>query len=167
MTPKKERIIRKRRLFPRSVEEVVKEATKPLMHKQGKLYSVLLRDWKKIVGERRAALTRPDRLQFPRDDTSGATLHLLARPAAAPELAYEVEQMIEQCARYFGYRAIVRIIIHAHHDLATEASVAQKISPVQQENITLPTPKNGEIPQEMRHVLARIAQHVSASDKKK
>ena len=103
---------RKRHLFARSVSDVMKEATKPLMSKQGKLYGALLRDWAQIVGAERARVTRPQRLQFPTTEASGAVLHIDARPAAAPELAYAQEQMLEQCARYFGYRAIDRIVIH-------------------------------------------------------
>jgi hypothetical protein len=110
---------RKRHLFARTVSDVVKEATKPLMSKQGKLYGALLRDWSQIVGAERAAVTRPERLQFMHAETSGAILHLHARPSAAPELAYMHEQMLEQCARYFGYRAIERIVIHAtQNDIA-------------------------------------------------
>lgn len=166
MKSKAKKPFRKRHLFARSVEDVVKEATKPLMHKQGKIYGALLRDWKKIVGEQRASLTHPDRLQFPTTDATGATLHLLARPAAAPELAYETEQMLEQCARYFGYRAITRIVIHASHALAKE-EIVRASSPLQASAaITLPTSVSREIPSEMRSVLERIAQHVSSSDKK-
>ena len=94
---------RKRHLFARSVMEVVKEATKPLMTKQGKLYGALLRDWPQIVGPERAAVTRPQRLQFPTQEASGAILHLAVRPAIAPEFAYVQEQVLDQCARYFGY----------------------------------------------------------------
>ena len=53
-TPPK-KAFRKRRLFPRSLEETMKDATKPLMDKQGKIYGALLRDWVQIVGEERAA----------------------------------------------------------------------------------------------------------------
>lgn len=167
MTTPKKKPFRKRHLFARSVDDVVKEATKPLMHKQGKLYGALLRDWEKIVGSKRACVTRPDRLQFPTTEAGGATLHVLARPAAAPELAYETEQMLEQCARHFGYRAITRIVIHASHTLATaDAETPAPPKSNSPANITLPTSQNSAIPSEMRSVLERIARHVSASDKK-
>ncbi|MDX2095874.1 MAG: DUF721 domain-containing protein [Alphaproteobacteria bacterium] len=156
---------RKRRLFARSVSEVVKEATQPLMHKQGKLYSALLSDWPQIVGAERARVTRPERLQFPTNEASGATLHLSARPAAAPELVYAQEQMLEQCARYFGYRAITRLIIHATHEgfAATDATPTPPPRTAEAPALTLP----GSLPADMRQALERLSTHLaSASDKK-
>ena len=156
---------RKRHLFARSVNDVVKEATKPLMSKQGKIYGALLRDWAQIVGPERASITRPERLQFPTSgDATGATLHLAARPAAAPELTYALEQMLEQCARYFGYRAITRIVIHATHEgFAERANMPEKPMPSTVRKAPVPQ----AIPNEMRDLLERISHHVtSASDKK-
>jgi hypothetical protein len=155
---------RKRHLFARSVQEVVKEATKPLMSKQGKLYGALLRDWVQIVGSERASVTRPERLQFPTTDTSGAILHLAARPSAAPELTYAHEQILEQCARYFGYRAIARIVIHVTLEGFDTAPAAIPTTPF---TTTPALPLSQSIPNEMRGVLERISSHLaSTSDKK-
>lgn len=164
---KKQTTFRKRRLFPRTVEEVVKEATKPLMREQGKLYGALLRDWGRIMGDARAKICKPERLQFPTNDASGATLHILARPAMAPELTYETEQMLEQCARYFGYRAVTRIVIHASHEAfsdepmpAAKPTQAKPSAPAQSPSIP------DDMPETMRGILERIGRHVSTSDKK-
>ena len=155
---------RKRHLFARTVSDVVKEATKPLMSKQGKLYGALLRDWAQIVGVERARVTRPERLQFLNAETTGAILHIRARPSAAPELAYAHEQILEQCARYFGYRAIDRMVIHATHDgFNDDAPMA--LPPLPQAIATAPLPK--DLPLEMRHALERLSKHLtSTSDKK-
>ena len=164
--PTKKKEYRKRRLFPRSIQEVVKDATKPMMNKQGKLYGALLRDWPQIVGAERAAVTRPQRLQFPATEASGATLHLDVRPAAAPELAYAMEQMLEQCARYFGYRAIARIVIHASHQGFVDA-VEEKIATPALTQTMKSTSLPDSVPSEMRAVFERLARHVaSTSDKK-
>ena len=40
---------RQRRLFPRSLQEVVKAATKPMMDKEGKLMGALLAEWERYV----------------------------------------------------------------------------------------------------------------------
>jgi hypothetical protein len=157
---------RKRHLFARSVMDVVKEATKPLMTKQGKLYGALLRDWPQIVGTDRAHVTRPERLQFPTTEASGAILHLAVRPAVAPELAYVQEQLLEQCARYFGYRAITRIVIHATHEGFSEAE--ETTTPIAVPAPSSPAkPLPASIPSDMRSVLERISTHLaSPSDKK-
>lgn len=157
---------RKTRLFPRSIGELVTTNTAPLMTRHGKLYSALLRDWERIVGKERAAICRPERLQFPRHDAQNATLHLAVRPAAAPELTYATEQLMEQCARYFGYRAITRIILHASYD--TWALPSPDLSPMRpplstpstsSTNTAIP-PLADDIPPELRAVLSRIATHI-------
>jgi hypothetical protein len=138
------------------------------MSKQGKLYGALLRDWAHIVGAERAQVTRPARLQFSTKDASGAILHLNARPSAAPELAYAHEQMLEQCARYFGYRAIERLVIHANHEgfHETKAAPATRVAAPPPEAYT-PPPLPPSLPNEMRQVLERISRHItSPSDKK-
>lgn len=157
---------RKRHLFARSVGDVVKVATQPLMQQQGKLYSALLRDWAQIAGPARAKISRPQRLQFPTQETSGATLHLEVRANMAPELTYEIEQLLEQCARYFGYRAITRIVIHATHQGFDEKAPPQHSAARHAPAAAIALPET--LPPEMREALARLASHVtSASDKKK
>jgi len=163
-TQKKPEGFRKRRLFPRSLKEAMHDATKPLMDKQGKLYSALLRDWAQIVGPARAAITRPQRLQFSSVNSKTATLHLAARPAAAPELTYAQEQMLEQCARYFGYRVIEHLVFHPTHGMFEDEAIHTE-SPAPAAPATPPLPAH--LPQEMRSVFERLARHVaSASDKK-
>lgn len=130
MSEEKKPQYRKRHLFARSLNEVVKSATKPMMDKQGKLYSALLANWPAIAGEETAKVTRPTRLQFPTHESSGATLHLDVHPAKAPEMHYVQQQMLEQCARYFGYRAIGRIVFHAAPELATKQAVKAPVEPV-------------------------------------
>ena len=115
MTEPKKPVWRKRHLFPRGLGEVVNLATKPMMDTQGKLYGALIRDWAVIVGDERARITTPQKLQFPTSETSGAVLHLGVHPAHTPELQYAAAQIIEQCARYFGYKAIERIVLHADY----------------------------------------------------
>ena len=163
-TPPAKKTYRKRHLFARSVMDVVNEATKPLMSKQGKLYGALLRDWAQIVGPARAEVSRPERIQFPSTSAAGAVLHLAVRPAAAPEMVYAHEQMLEQCARHFGYRAIERIVCHATHEGFETMAQPKPSAPVY---ATPAAPIPESTPREMRGVLARIAQHLaSPSDKK-
>lgn len=155
---------RKQRLFPRALDEVVKAATRPLMDKQGKLYGALLRDWASIVGAARANVTRPQRLQFPHNEASGATLHLDVRPAASPALSYEIAEMLEQCARYFGYRAIDRIVLHPVHGVFQNEQALPAASTTAN---PVPTAIPPGTPQEMRGVLERIAAHVTSAVVKK
>ena len=163
MSKSKQKEFRKRHLFARSLGDVVKQATQPLMNKQGKLYGALLRDWATIVGPERAAVTKPDRIQFASGQSPDATLHLAVRPAAAPELAYVTEQILEQCARYFGYRAITRVVLHPTHgmfDTKENTHPSPDLS-------TAPKPLPANIPADMQGVLGRIAAHLSSTIVKK
>ena len=144
---KKKKEYRKRHLFARSLSDVVKTATKPMMDKQGKLYSALLTNWPAIVGPERAAVTRPGRLQFPTHEATGATLHLDVHPARAPEMQYALEQVMEQCARYFGYRAITRITCHPAHDMALPPAPEKPAEIVAE-------------PADLREVLQRMRQRI-------
>lgn len=144
-------------LFPRALGDVVKAATKPMMDKQGKIYGALLRDWPQIVGAERAACTRPTRLQWPAQAATGATLHVEASVAKAPELAYETEQMLEQCARHFGYRAIARIVLHPVHGVF--ASPAPKPQPLTEKSA--PTK-----PRDMGEILRRMRDRIAGDDKR-
>lgn len=145
-------------LFPRALGDVVKKATQPLMDKQGKLYGALLRDWATIVGPERAKTTRPQCLKWPNQNAEGAILHLDVAAAIAPELAYETEQLLEKCARYFGYRAINRIVIHPSHTMGIQKIEAIK-SPVKEE-----TASKG--PSDMMDILQRMRQRIAGDDKR-
>ena len=145
-------------LFPRALGDVVKTATQPLMDAQGKLYGALLRDWAVIVGAERAKNTRPQCLKWHNAKAEGAVLHLDVSRAVAPELAYETEQMLEQCARYFGYRAITRIVIHPSHAFTTQPVVAAKPKP---------EASAGEAtPNTMMDILQRMRQRIAEDDKR-
>lgn len=139
-------------LFPKTLGDVVKQATKPLMDKQGKLYGALLRDWPTIVGAERAKNTRPQCLKWPNQTAEGAVLHLDAAASIAPELQYETSQILEQCARYFGYRAIARIVIHPSHQFAKTP-----------EKPVVAKPSSG--PSDMMDILQRMRQRIAGDDK--
>lgn len=154
---------RRFRLFPRSMQDVVKDATAPMMKKEGKLYGALLRDWVQIIGPERAAYLKPERIQFARgENADGAVLHLSVASAKAPEMTYEEAQVLESLARYFGYRAIARLVLHASHDFdlpndepAPQATASTPIAPLPE-----------ALPSELRAVFARMQKHVVAKDGK-
>lgn len=150
------KVRRPTRLFPRAIGDVVKQATKPLMDKQGKIYGALLQDWPTIVGKDRASCTRPLRLQWPSKEATGAVLHLEASAARAPELTYEIEAILEQCARYFGYRAITRIVLQPVHGVF--AAPAPKVEK--------PVAAPAQAPRDMMDILNRMRKRIVEDDKR-
>ncbi|MBN8542856.1 MAG: DUF721 domain-containing protein [Alphaproteobacteria bacterium] len=112
---------RKRRLFPRTLDEVVKVTTKPMLDAQGNFTIKLMRDWGEIVGHDAAKSMQPKKVIFPKADATGGVLHLSVAPELAPEITYRANAIIEQIARYTGFKAIDRIIIHAE-DMTSDKS---------------------------------------------
>lgn len=153
-------------LFPKTLGDVVKQATKPLMDKQGKLYGALLRDWSVIVGPERAKTTRPQCLKWPSAQAEGAVLHLDVSPAIAPELAYETEQLLEKCARYFGYKAIVRIVIHPSHGLSGQQTAPAKSPRERREVVAQDGRADEATPNTMMDILQRMRQRIAGDDKR-
>ncbi|PZP86695.1 MAG: hypothetical protein DI582_02025 [Azospirillum brasilense] len=149
-------------LFPKRIDEVVKLATQPLMDERGKLYGALLRDWPSIVGAARATSMRPQKLHWPAREAHGATLHLEVAASLAPELAYETETLLEQCARYFGYRAIARIVLHPSHQLVVPTP---KPKPVDAPPAAAPQ-KSSDAPRDMMEILHRMRQRIAEDDKR-
>lgn len=160
-------------LFPRTLGDVVKKATQPLMDKQGKVYGALLRDWATIVGPERAATTRPQCLKWPNQNAEGAVLHLDVAAAIAPELSYETQQLLEKCARYFGYKAINRIVIHPSHALGCQKAEPAKSQRERREAVaqhaqTGEATKNNHVgsPSDMMDILQRMRQRIAGDDKR-
>lgn len=87
---------RKRRLFPRTLDEVVKTTTKPLMDAQGNFTMKLLRDWNSIVGAEAAKHMQPKKVIFPHTEATGGILHMNVAPEIAPEIQYRLDAIIEQ-----------------------------------------------------------------------
>ncbi|MEJ0009607.1 MAG: DUF721 domain-containing protein [Alphaproteobacteria bacterium] len=148
---------RPRRLFPRALGEVVKTATAPVMKQQGKFYSALRRDWAQIVGEERAGFLRPLKVQFTGPEQKDAVLHLEVSAAKAPEIAYMEAALLEQMARYFGYRAVTKLVLHPSHGFgAAEAPAPEKSAAP-----AVPPPELPQaMPGDLRSILTRMAQHI-------
>jgi hypothetical protein len=111
---------RKRRLFPRSLSEVVVAATEPLFKDRQQVTLRLMRDWVRIVGDEAAREMQPRKLVFLTESMAEGTLHLDVAPEIAPEMPYRTEVLCEKIARYFGFHAVARIVIHPHAPLSVK-----------------------------------------------
>ncbi len=77
---------------------------------RGFAVSRLLTQWDEIAGAQLAAITRPVKVNYPREGL-GATLTLLVAPAQGPEVQMALPQLIERVNAVYGYRAISRIAL--------------------------------------------------------
>jgi hypothetical protein len=109
---------RRRRLFPRSLSEVMVATTEPLFKDKQQVTLRLMRDWARIMGDEMARHIQPRKLIFLGESMADGTLHLDVAPALAPEMPYRTEEIRERIACYFGFNAVARIVIHPHAPLA-------------------------------------------------
>ena len=110
--------LRKRRLFPRSLNDVLVATTDPIFKDKQQVTLRLMRDWARIAGEENARSMQPRKLMFQGESMAEGTLHLDVAPALAPEMPYRTEDLRERIACYFGFNAVARIVVHPHAPLA-------------------------------------------------
>lgn len=90
----------------RSIGNISAKITAPLLGKQGYVLGAVLQDWQKIVGDKIATLTCPQKLVFRNEKRTGGTLYLLASTGSGPLIQQISPAIIERVNTYFGYNAV-------------------------------------------------------------
>lgn len=101
----------------KSVGEFVPALMRPAFEKYGFPAAAILTDWAAIAGNELAAYTAPERLKWPRKQSSdtggeaqvGATLILRVDGPRALEVEHMRPRLIERINASFGYRAVADI----------------------------------------------------------
>lgn len=96
----------------------------------------VISQWESIVGAELAAVTAPDRIQWPRHDPLvqsradgrdyGATLHLRAQGPGAIEVQHMADLILERVNQFFGFQAVTRLRIVQAPVLAPAAEQTSK-----------------------------------------
>lgn len=130
---------------PRPLSDLVPGLTKDIFGRKNLLFGKMLSQWAQIAGPEIAAIAMPLDLKFQRkgDKEKGgspqAVLHLAVKPAAALELSYQKNLLIERLNVFFGYPAIKDIkIIQNSEIMDKKPPAAAKTKPLtlqQQQNI--------------------------------
>lgn len=94
-----------------ALQAAVKAITKEAFQKQGFAAASIILDWPIIVGAQFAHLCTPERIAFPPHKKREGRLYVLASSAVAAEIAYVESQIIDKINRYFGYPAVVKILV--------------------------------------------------------
>jgi hypothetical protein len=76
----------------------------------GFVQSEVVSRWREIVGERYGRVSTPESIRFPAGRKSGGTLTLAVDGAHAPLLQHLTPLIIERVNRFFGYRAVDRLV---------------------------------------------------------
>jgi hypothetical protein len=132
--------------------------TRDVFARHGFAQNNLIAHWPQIAGEALAEICRPERLKWPRDSKSGATLLVIAQPGRALDVEYQAPRLIERINQVFGYRAVT----------AVKVTASASLPPPRPERAHLPEPTEEQIGQipvddpELRHALARLGTHMKA-----
>lgn len=128
--------------YPVPVSDVATDILDPVLRKRAGMTIGLVQSWEEIVGERLAAITRPERIVWPRrrDQDAAyepATLVVACSGMAAMRVQHETAQIIGRLNAFLGYGAIGRIRI-----------VQKAVSPSRREKRAEPQPT----PEEARRI---------------
>ena len=88
--------------------------TRPAFQRHGFASEQLVAQWRVIVGDEVAAISRPEKIKWPRGNDasghqSGGTLVLKAIAGRTLELHYETPRIIEKVNQFLGYGAIAAL----------------------------------------------------------
>ncbi len=103
--------IRRFSMFPKTLDKLVEQLTRPMFKTQGLGGSRIVSQWQSIVGKELAQHTLPEKLSFPKGKQTGGTLVISTENGFATELQHRIPQIIERLSTYLGYQAVSRIVI--------------------------------------------------------
>jgi hypothetical protein len=101
---------------PVPVSDVATGVLDPLLRRRAGMSLGLVQSWEEIAGTRLAALTRPEKIQWPRrlhedDPFQPATLVIACEGAAALHVQHETGEIIARANAFLGFNAIGRVRI--------------------------------------------------------
>lgn len=97
---------------PKSVGQLVPRLARAAIGRRGFAEAGLIADWPAIAGAEIAAHALPERLEFPRGERLGGTLHLRVEGGWALALQHLEPQLIERINGSLGYGAVARLKLH-------------------------------------------------------
>jgi hypothetical protein len=96
---------------PRAVAELLPDVGGAAFRRFGFVQSAVVSRWAEIVGDRYAAVSRPESIRFPRGEKQDGTLTITVRGAHAPMMAHVLPEVTERVNRFFGYTAVAKVVI--------------------------------------------------------
>jgi len=101
---------------PVAVSDLASAILDPVLRRRAGISVGLVQSWDEIVGERMAAMSRPEKIVWPRrpgddDPFAPATLVIACSGIAAMHVQHETGQIIERVNAFLGFAAVGRIRI--------------------------------------------------------
>ncbi len=95
----------------RRVADIVPDVGRAAFRRFGFVQSSVVSRWAEIVGDRYAEVSAPESIRFPHGKRDTGVLTLIAAGAHAPMMQHVAPTLIERVNRFFGYAAVVRVVI--------------------------------------------------------
>jgi hypothetical protein len=100
-----------RRRGQRAVGDLLPDIGAAAFKRFGFVQSAIVGRWGEIVGPRYAEVSAPESIRFPQGKKSEGTLTLGVTSAHAPMMQHVAPAIMERVNQFFGYVAVVRIVI--------------------------------------------------------
>lgn len=95
----------------RAVSELLPNVSRAAFRRFGFVQSAVVTRWAEIVGERYARVSMPESIRFPMGERANGTLTLTVSGAHAPMMQHITPEIMERVNRFFGYTAVVKLVI--------------------------------------------------------
>ncbi|HEC14543.1 MAG TPA: DUF721 domain-containing protein [Rhodospirillales bacterium] len=109
--PKAKKVYKRGR-GPKALAATVARLTKPIFGKRGLAGGAIVNDWPLIAGDRLAAHSVPEKINYPPSARKAGTLHLRVDSGGmAMEIQHMGPVLIERINVFFGYKAVAGLKI--------------------------------------------------------
>jgi hypothetical protein len=95
----------------RAVADIVPDVGRAAFRRFGFIQSSVVSRWGEIVGERYAGVSSPESIRFPHGKREAGVLTIVAVGAHAPMMQHVAPTLIERVNRFFGYAAVIKVVI--------------------------------------------------------
>lgn len=128
--------IKYKKSITRALSEVLPDIVTPLLKSHGIKNPSLFYDWKRIVGEPLASLSRPYAITYKKFAVGGGTLRLMIDPSIALQFQHTQAQILDRINTYCGYRAIDNFIVKQEYLNLGPSSKEKELTVQEKERIT-------------------------------
>jgi hypothetical protein len=125
---------------PTPVSDLAGQVLDPVLRRRTGMSIALVQSWEEIAGVRLAALTRPERIAWPRrlhedDPFQPATLVIACEGFAALHVQHEADEIVARANAFLGFGAIGRIrIVQKPVRRRDDAGRKPRLGPVSKED---------------------------------
>lgn len=152
---------------PRAIADLMPQIGQAAFRKFGFVQSSIVTRWADIVGAHYAGISVPESIRFPVGQKAGGTLCLTVMSGYAPMLQHVLPEIVERINRFFGYAAVVKVVMKQGEIARSEPAHASERRPPPSNLRPIPVELGDSLRDigdpELRTVLESLAQGLANS----